>query len=185
MFRKIRSWMMVPIATGVALTVLGAGSGIDASKSSVVSTFKQAGVPVEAPFRVFSGQIVYDPANVASASAAIDIDTGSIDIGDEAYSAEVRKAAWFDSARFPKATFRSTAIKPGPSGRFDATGTLTIKGKSQAVTVPVTVKSIPGGTAFDGSFVLSRKTYTIGDPSWNEVLDDSVTVRFHLVNPNR
>lgn len=177
--------MRAPILAAVlfvSLSALAADTGIDATKSSIVATFKQENVPVDAPFKRFSGQISYDPANAAAATAALEVETGSLDIGDEAYNAEVRKKSWFDSASFPKATFRSTAIKAGAAGRFDATGTLNVKGKALTITVPITVQKAAGGTAFDGSFVLSRKAFGIGDPAWEDVLDDKVTVRFHLVS---
>ena len=167
----------------VSLAVLAADTNIDAAKSTVIATFKQEGVPVDAPFRKFSGRIVYDAKNVAAATASLDVETGSLDIGDEMYSAEVRKPAWFDSARFPNATFRSTAIKPVAAGRFDATGTLTIKGKAATITVPVTAQAATN--AFDGTLVISRKAFGIGDPAWNDVLDDKVSVRFHLISTGR
>ena len=184
MIRTTRLCTLALLVASFALTALAADNNIDAAKSTLIATFKQEGVPVDAPFKTFSGRIVYDPANVAAASAALDVDTASLDIGDDAYSAEVRKKAWFDSAAFPKATFRSTAIKAGAAGHFDATGTLTVKGKALTVTVPLTTQNVAGGTAFDGSFAISRKAFGIGDPAWNDVLDDSVKVRFHLVSSN-
>ena len=152
-----------------------------ATKSTVTATFKQEGVAVENPFTRFSGKISYDAKNVAAATASIDVETASLDIGDPAYSAEVAKKSWFDSATYPKAVFRSTAIKAVAANRFDATGTLTIKGKVQTLTVPVTVAATPAGNAFDGAFTISRKAFGIGDPIWEESLDDKVVVKFHLV----
>ncbi len=167
--------------TFVSLATLAADSNIDATKSTLIATFKQEGVPVDAPFRKFSGRIVYDAGNVAAASAALDVETGSLDIGDEMYSAEVRKPAWFDTAKFPTATFRSTAIKPVSAGHFDATGTLTIKGKAVTLTIPITATS----NAFDGTLVISRKAFGIGDPAWNDVLEDKVSVKFHLISTGK
>lgn len=168
---------------GVTAVSLAADGQIDTGKSSIVAVFEQEGVPVEAPFKRFSGRIVYDPAHVAGASASLDVETGSLDLGGDEYNAEVRKKSWFDSTAFPQATFRSTAIKAGAAGRFDATGALSLKGKTQTLTVPVTVKKTADGTAFDGSLVISRAAFGIGDAAWNDVLEDKVTVRFHLVNP--
>jgi polyisoprenoid-binding protein YceI len=150
-----------------------------ATKSTVVATFKQEGVAVDSPFTRFTGKISYDAKNVAAATASLDVETASLDIGDPAYNAEVAKKAWFDSAAHPKATFRSTAIKAVSATRFDATGTLTIKGKVQTITVPVTVNA--AGNAFDGTFAISRKAFGIGDPVWDSVLEDKVNVKFHLV----
>lgn len=176
---------LVIVVLLTALTAVAADSNIDSAKSTLIATFKQENVPVEVPFRRFSGNIVYDAKQVATATAALEVETGSLDMGDEAYNAEVRKKSWFDSAAFPKATFRSTAVKPGAPGQFNATGTLTIKGKSVAVTTPIKVTNTAGVTAFDGTLVISRKAFGIGDPAWNDVLDDKVSVRFHLVSFGR
>jgi polyisoprenoid-binding protein YceI len=129
----------------------------------------------------WSGQVDYDPANVAAATAHIEVEMASYDIGDPAYSAELARKPWFDTAAHPKGTFRSTAIKPVSATRFDATGTLTLKGKAQTITVPVTVATGAAGTTFDGSFNISRKAFGIGDPVWDSTIDDNITIKFHLV----
>ena len=176
---------MQPIKRWTAATLL-AVSGVlvaaplslgPANKSTLTATFKQEGVAVENPFTRWSGRIEYDAKNVAAATAQIDVEMASYDIGDPLYSAELANKAWFDTKAHPRGTFRSSTIKPVSATRFDATGTLTLKGKSQTVTVPVTVK----GNAFDGSFVISRKAFGIGDPVWDGTIDDKITIKFHLV----
>ena len=173
-------WALLALGATLAMATLAADSAIDLAQSSIVATLRQESVPIDAPFERFSGSIVYDAAHPEAASAAITIDMTSLDIGDETSTAEVRKLAWFDSAHFPQATFRSTAIKPGATGHFDATGTLTIKGKAQTITVAVTVERSATANAFEGGFDLSRRYFGIGDPSWDEVLEDQVRVHFRL-----
>jgi polyisoprenoid-binding protein YceI len=157
-----------------------ADSSIDLKASSIVVTFRQENVPIDAAFNLFSGTIGYDAAKSMITSATVIIDTNSLDIGDDSNNAEVRKVAWLDSAHYPQAMFRSTAIKAGAAGHYEATGELTIKGKSQIVTVPISAHRVGDGTTFDGSLEVSRKAFGIGDPSWNDVLEDKVQVRFHL-----
>lgn len=152
-----------------------------ATKSTVVATFKQEGVAVDSPFTRFTGTISYDPQNVAAARAVLAVETASLDIGDPAYNAEVAKKSWFDSATYPRGEFRSTTIKPLAVNRFEATGTLTIKGRTQTISVPVSVGTSAAGTVFDGSFTISRKAFGIGDSTWDGVLDDQVVVKFHLL----
>jgi polyisoprenoid-binding protein YceI len=169
-------------AVSIALVAAAAGdASIDATKSSLVATFRQENVPVDAPFKKFSGHILYDPAQPAGAMAMLEVDTASFDLGSEEYNAEVRKKAWFDCATYPTARFVASAIKPGGPGRFDASGTLTLKGKALAITVPVTVARVGTAQTFDGTLVLSRKAFGIGDPEWGDVVDDKVSVKFHLV----
>ncbi|MFO7324882.1 MAG: YceI family protein [Pseudomonadota bacterium] len=152
-----------------------------ATRSTLTATFKQQGVAVENPFLRWSGRIEYDPADVAAAKAEIDVEMDSYDIGDPAYAAELAKKSWFDTAAHPRGTFRSTAIKPVSATRFDATGTLTLKGRSQTITVPVTVGTSGGATTFSGSFSISRKAFGIGDPVWDGVVEDQVLIKFNLV----
>ena len=168
--------------TLVPVAIIAASGDIDSSKSTLTATFKQEGVSVENPFKKFSGHIAYDAANVAASTAMIEVETASFDMGGEEYNAEVRKKAWFDSTAFPKAIFKSTSIKADGASKFTASGTLTIKGKSIDTSVPVSVQSTARGTAFDGSIVISRAGFGIGDPAWNDVLDDKVTVHFHFIN---
>lgn len=161
--------------------VQAGGAGIDTAKSTLVVTYRQENVPVDAPFTRFSGHVDYDPAQPASAKAAFEVATASLDLGSEDYNAEVRKKDWLDSGSFPTATFSSTAIRPGAPGHFDATGTLTLKGRSQTLTVPVTVGTLGAARSFDGELTISRAYFGIGDKDWNDVLDDKVRIRFHIV----
>jgi polyisoprenoid-binding protein YceI len=169
------------LATLAAAAVFAAEAGLDAAHSTLVATFKQEGVAVDAPFHAFSGVIHFDPAKPTAATAAIDVQTASFDIGDPAYNAEVAKPAWLDSGHYPQATFRSTAIKVLAPGKLEASGTLTLKGRALAVTVPITQAGKGAQATFDGSLVISRKAFGIGDATWDDVLDDKVLVKFHVV----
>jgi len=171
------------IAAAVTVLVAGAAANpsIDPAKSSIVATFRQENVPVDAPFKRFNGRIDYDPAQPAAAKAAIEVTTGSLDLGSDDYNGEVQKKAWLDSGTYPTSTFISTAIKPGAPGHFDATGVLTLKGKTQTLTVPVTVGKAGAATSFEGELQVSRSFFNIGDKEWNDVLDDRVRVKFHFV----
>lgn len=187
MLHSARLGIPFVLATALAASAAFAAgaNNVNTAKSTITATFTQSGVPVDSPFKTFSGRIVYDPANVAASSAELEVTTSSLDIGDDAYNAEVRKKQWFDIATYPKGTFKSTAIKSTGAGRFDATGVLTVKGKAQTITVPITVKTTADGVAFDGKFTLSRKTFGLGDPAWEDVLEDKVGVQFHLVSTGK
>ena len=112
---------------------------------------------MDAPFKRFNGRIDYDPTRPSAAKAALEVTTGSLDLGSEDYSAEVRKKNWLDAVTYPTASFISTAIRPGAAGHFDATGILTLKGKTQTLTVPVSVGKSGTLTSFDGELQISRR----------------------------
>lgn len=150
--------------------------------SALSAEFVQIGVPVVANFKKISGSINYDPAKPAEATAHFDIDTSSLDVGDELYNLEVRKKDWFNTSQFPKATLDATGLKPsGSNGHFITTAKLVFKGKTKKIDIPVTVKTDILNLVFDGTVPISRKEFSLGDPGWNEVLEDTVMVKFHVV----
>jgi polyisoprenoid-binding protein YceI len=172
----ILSSLVLAVTAGAA-----AAPGIDAAKSTLVVTFTQEKVPVDAPFKKFNGRIDYDPTLPNASKAALEVTTSSLDLGSEDYNSEVRKKDWLDSGTYPSASFISTTIKPGAAGHFDATGVLTLKGKTQTLTVPVSVSKAGTATSFDGQLSISRSYFGIGDAEWNDVLDDKVAIKFHIV----
>jgi polyisoprenoid-binding protein YceI len=175
-----RHFLALALYSTVAVAV--SDTNVDAGKSSLVAIFRQENVPVEASFRQFTGEITFDPRNIGAATAELDVDAGSLDIGDDSYNAEIRKTTWFDSKSFPHATFHSKSIIAISADRLECIGILTIKGKSLTVKFPVGVKKVPAGTAFAGTLDVSRKAFGIGSADWDDVLQDTVTIKFYILN---
>jgi polyisoprenoid-binding protein YceI len=175
--------LMLSSTALVTVLVAGAagGANIDPSKSSIIATFKQENVPVDAPFKSFNGRIDYDPALPSASKAALEVATGSLDLGSDDYNTEVRKKDWLDTSAYPTSTFISTAIKPGGPGHFDATGILTLKGKTQTLTVPVSVGKAGTSTSFEGELQISRSYFNIGSKDWDDTLDEKIRIRFHII----
>lgn len=178
MNRRLSAALLV-LATPCALaqTVLPDGSEI-----RFVS--RQMGVPVEGRFTRWQAQLSFDPKQPQATQVAFGIDTRSLAFGAADTEAEAAKPLWFDSARFPQALFRSTAVKALGGGRFEVTGTLTIKGRSHEVRVPVNLVGAPGagqGVA-SGSFTLKRMDFQLGEGEWSDVsvVANEVQVHFKL-----
>ena len=175
-------WILA--ATTVTTLFFGvAHAQVDTSKSTVTATSKQMNVPVDGTFKKFTAQLNFDPAKPTVGSAKLSIDTASYDLGDESYNAQVRGKEWFDAAQYPAATFVSSAIAPAGGNQFKVSGTLTIKGKSQNVTVPVTVAQQGTTQSFDGALPIKRSQFDIGTGEWKDtsVVADDVVIKFHIV----
>src|SRR5471032_1239473 len=102
-----RHFAVLAVGALLVLTLVTGAAGVpavDVSKSSIIVTFRQENVPVDAPFKKFNGRIDYDPEHPGAAKAAIEITTGSLDLGSEEYSAEVRKKNWLDATTYRTAT---------------------------------------------------------------------------------
>jgi polyisoprenoid-binding protein YceI len=141
------------------------------------------GVPVEGAFKQFDAQIAFDPQKPDGGTVALQIDMGSATLGVPQSDAELPKAPWFDTARFPKALFRSSAIRSLGPGRFEVAGKLTIKGVAQDIAVPVTITQAAGQSVATGSFTIQRLAFKVGQGEWSDtsMVGDDVQVRFKLV----
>jgi polyisoprenoid-binding protein YceI len=178
---KLNRWMLV---TAASFALAGAAHAqVDMSKSSVVATSKQMNVPTDGKFNKFTAQIAFDPAKPAAGTANITIDTGSYDLGDDDYNKQVRGAEWFDAGKYPTATFVSSAIAPAGGNKYNVTGKITIKGKSQTVTVPVTVTQQGATETFDGALPIKRTQFDVGTGEWKDtsIVADDVVIKFHIV----
>jgi polyisoprenoid-binding protein YceI len=156
------------------------------AQSEITFVSRQMGVPVEGKFKQWSAQIAFDPKNAAAGKVGFTIQTGSASFGSPETDAEVPKAPWFNVAKFPTASFASSAIKPLGGGRFEVAGTLSIKGQAQPVVVPVTVTQTgtQAGTTStaSGSFTIKRLDFRIGEGEWTDtsMVANDVTVKFKL-----
>ena len=155
----------------------------DPAKSSVSAVFKQMNVPVEGKFKKFNAQIDFNEAQPETSRASVEIEIPSFDLGDPEFNSEVLKKEWFNAARFPKASFVSSAIKTGANGKFDVTGKLTIKGKTADVSFPLSVKKVGANRVFEGALPIKRLAFEIGEGEWKDtgMVADEVTIKFRVV----
>lgn len=153
-----------------------------ANQSEIKFTFKQLGVPMTGQFKVFAADVKLDPKNLDASSVSVKVDTGSVSIGMPETEAELAKPLWFDTAKFPQASFTSSSIKALGDGKYEAQGTLDIKGASAPVTVPVTLQQSNGTTVATGQIPLERLNFKIGDGEWRDtsIVANDVNVTFKL-----
>lgn len=151
-------------------------------QSSIKFISKQMGVPVEGQFKRFKVLSHFDPGKPEASSVAIDVDLSSVDIGNPDTENELMKPGWFDAVRRPIASFKSQAVKGIAADRFEVFGTLTIKGLTQKVVVPVQLSQKGGITTARGAVPIKRMDFRIGDGEWNDVaiVANDVQVHFQL-----
>ena len=151
-------------------------------QSEIAFVSKQMGVPVEGRFKKFDAQVAFDPAKLGTSKVAFTVDTGSATLGVKETDAELPKAVWFNTPKFPQATFQSSAIKAMGAGKYEVAGKLHIKGASQDVVVPVVLTQSGATTLATGSFVIKRLAFKIGENEWADtsMVADDVQVKFKL-----
>lgn len=170
------------LACAAALTA-HAQQRLLADRSEIAFTSRQMGVPVSGHFRAFDAEIQFDPQRPEAAKIKIGIDMGSVTLASREAQDELAQPGWFDSRRWPRASFVSSTVKPLGGGRFEVAGRLKIKDAARDIVVPVTLAATEGATAATGSFTLHRLDFKIGDGEWGDtsLVADSVQVRFRLL----
>ena len=152
-------------------------------QSRVDFVYRQMNVPMEGSFKRFSGQLRFDPARPTLSKAALVIDLASIDTGSTEGDEEVAGKLWFNTKQFPAARFVSTSVKPLGNNRFEVAGKMSIKGRTHDVSTPATFHQQGTGGVFEGSFVLKRADYGIGEGMWADFgsVANEVQIKFRLV----
>jgi polyisoprenoid-binding protein YceI len=113
-------------------------------------------------FGDFSGQIDYNGTPEQS-HVNIDIKADSITTDTPDLTKHLKTADFFDVAKYPQATFVSTAIKAGGEGgaSHTVTGNLTLHGVTKSVTFPATISVTPDVASVDSTFSINRKDFGI------------------------
>lgn len=96
-------------------------------------------------WRDWTGEIAWNADKPEKSSVAITIDATKVDSGVDIFDEHLRGEKFFDTAKHPTITFKSTSVKKTGPNKGTITGDLTIKG----VTKPVTLDAAFNKAAFD------------------------------------
>jgi polyisoprenoid-binding protein YceI len=139
----------------LALALLSAGALLIPSASRAdMATFKidsvHSGVnfkvrhffsKVPGKFSKFEGTIRLDEKNLAASGVEVTLDAKSVDTGNKGREEHLNGPDFFDTAKFPSITFKSTSVKvisqaPGAT-HLQVTGDFTMKGVTKSVILEV------------------------------------------------
>lgn len=123
-----------------------------------------------AQFSQGQGTLDFDPANPTRASVQVTIPLSSLNTGVPALDEHLRSEDFFEVAKFPSATFRSTKVEQGAGkDRLRVTGELNLHGITRPVTLDVTVLKVGSNprtqlptVGFAASTTLKRSDFGLG-----------------------
>jgi len=153
---------------------------IDSSHSRAGFSVKHLVISdVKGEFDKLSGKAQVDETDLSKSSVEVTIEAASISTRDEKRDAHLKSADFFDVAKFPTITFKSTKVEAGKDGALTVTGDLTMHGVTKPVTLEgALTKAITDpwgnsrrGASFSGK--LDRKAWGI---SWGKVTDVGAVV---------
>ncbi len=147
---------------------------IDAAHSEVTFRVRHLLTRVRGRFAAFEGTIAFDAASPVASSVRLTIQAASIDTNQADRDTHLRSADFFAADQFPTLTFESTGIRAAGDGNYEVAGTLTIRGVSKPVVLPVThlgSAKDPWGNeklAFEAETTINRKDFGL---NWNAALE--------------
>ena len=127
---------------------------------------------VRGSFKVFSGDITIGDTP-ADSSVSVTIDAGSIDTGVDDRDAHLRSPDFLDIEEHPTLVFTSTAVRQ-EGNDFEVDGDLTIRGKTNPVTLAVSYLGLvtdPWGnekSLFSAHTKIDREEWGL---TWNAALE--------------
>ena len=129
---------------------------------------------VRGEFSRYSGKVLLDEADLSRSSVEATIDVNSVSTKVADRDAHLKSPDFFDAAKYPQMTFRSTQVRRTGPHTLEVTGNLTLHGVTRPVVLAVettpAVKGMFGETrrGFAATTRINRKDFGL---AWNKVVE--------------
>jgi polyisoprenoid-binding protein YceI len=186
---------LLSLLAGVALIIPAAAQvqtwNIDPAHSAAQFSVRHMGISnVHGTFTKVSGKVDYDAADVSKTKIDATIEAASIDTRVEMRDNDLRSDHFFDAAKYPSITFKSTKVESAGTGKLKVTGDLTIHGVTKEVVLDVDGPTEPAKdpkgnlhVGASGSTKINRKDFGVNGASSMVGDDVPITLDLELVRP--
>jgi polyisoprenoid-binding protein YceI len=141
--RIITAALSALLLTGASALAQGTTWVIDTNHAQTNFKIRHMGVSeVRGSISGVTGTIIWDEKNPEKSSVEATIDTNTVSTNNSARDKDLKSDNYFNVAKFPTMTFRSTAVKRAGS-KLQVVGDLTIAGVTKSVTLDVDGPSAP------------------------------------------
>lgn len=157
--------MPVALATptpGVAAVVAAPAWTVDMKSSRLRFQSSFGGASFTGAFGRWSADIRFDPRNLPGSAVLVRIDMKSAKTGSDDRDQALVGTDWFATARFGQAVFAAKTFKDLGGGRYQAVGTLTLRGVTRPLILPFLLKIEGKQARVMGSTALNRQLFGVG-----------------------
>ena len=175
MVRKLRIALALLCVLAAAPLFAADTYTVDKVHSDVSFQVRHFVSKVRGDFTDFEGTIQIDQARPEASSVVFTIKTASVNTKNEGRDKHLNSEDFFDTAKYPEITFKSTKIAGNGKDKYNVTGNFTMHGVTKEITLPVTYTGSmkdPRGTeraGFELTTTLNRQDYGV---KFNKTLDN-------------
>jgi len=127
--------------------------------------------PVNGRFGKWKAAILFGPEALDTSSVNVTIDMASATTGVSDTESALPGTDWFSVAAHPTATFKASRFRHLSGNRYEASGTLSLRGISRPLKLPFTL-SIAGDVAtMTGTATIDRTVFGVGQGEWAATTD--------------
>ena len=188
---KLRTRLLAVAALAAGLASSGFAAvetyKIDSTHSTIQFSLRHLVSKYTGSFSTVSGNLTVDRDNLEKSSVEATIDVGSINTSDEKRNSHIKSPDFFDFAKFPSMTFKSTAWKKTGFDTYDVTGNLTIKDVTKPVVLKAKLLGFGDGmggaklTGWEVTGAIKKSEFGLGGPAMlGKVLGDDVTINIGI-----
>lgn len=141
-------------------------------------TATNSGAALNGRFASWSGDITMDPEAPETAAITIRVDLASATLGDATQDSMLGGADFFNTSVNPRATWRSTRVRRVSGNRYEADGTLSLKGASRPQRITFTLNGSGNRRSVTGTANVDRNAFGVGVGDSAANLGGNVTVNF-------
>jgi polyisoprenoid-binding protein YceI len=158
---------------------------VDKAHSHLTFTITHLAVSdVDGTFKDFDASISATKPDFSDARFEFTANTASVNTGVDQRDAHLKSPDFFDVAKYPTVSFKTTSVKPAVAGHYTLTGNLTLAGITKPVTVDLWYRGTitnPMSKAADAGFqvtgTIKRSDFNFGSKFGSPMLSDEVTFK--------
>jgi polyisoprenoid-binding protein YceI len=111
--------------------------GFDKAHSQIGFAVRHILSPVHGEFKDYEGTIHFDPKTPEDSKISVTIQTASISTDNDMRDHHLQSPDFFDAAKYPTITFKSTKVTTVSDNKYSVEGDLTMHGVTKSVTLDV------------------------------------------------
>ena len=169
------------LLTGVSAFAQSTTWTIDKNHAQTNFQIRHMGVStVRGSISGVTGTIVWDEKDPGKSSVEATIDTTTVSTNNSARDTDLKSDKYFNVAKYPTMTFKSTKVEQAGAGKLKVTGDLTIRGTTKSVVLdidgPTAPVKDPWGnqrSAVTATTKINRQDYGV---KWNATMDNGGVV---------